>query len=65
MTESDPRTTAQSIIRLHGLRAQAVATERLNEARQARDAAGIERWQAVHVAVRELRSTAPQESARQ
>ncbi|MBN8908302.1 MAG: hypothetical protein J0H99_17075, partial [Rhodospirillales bacterium] len=53
MPGSDPQTTAQSIIRLHGLRAQAVATERLIEARLAGDTLALERWQAVHVALRE------------
>ncbi|MBN8874945.1 MAG: hypothetical protein J0H67_19065 [Rhodospirillales bacterium] len=62
MPGSDPQTTAQSIIRLHGLRAQAVATERLNEARLAGDTLALERWQAVHVALRELRNTAPAEA---
>jgi hypothetical protein len=58
MTEPDPRDTAQNMIRLHGLRAQAIATEHLMEHRQAGDAAGLERWQAVHAAICELRRSA-------
>lgn len=59
MTSADPRNTAQNMIRLHGLRAQAIAMEHLMEQRQAGDAAGLEHWQAVHAAICELRRTAP------
>ncbi|MDR3537331.1 MAG: hypothetical protein P4L71_12605 [Acetobacteraceae bacterium] len=59
MAAADPRDTAQTMIRLHGLRAQAIAMEHLMEQRQSGDATGIERWQAVHAAICELRRTAP------
>ena len=50
--------TALSMIRLHGLRAQAVALERAAELRQQRDVAGLDMWQQVHAAICELRRTA-------
>jgi len=63
MREQDVRRNAQetalSMIRLHGLRAQAVALERVAEMRQQGDAAGLDRWQQVHAAICELRRTAP------
>ncbi len=69
MREQDVRRDAQavasSMIRLHGLRAQAIALERLAELRQQGDVAGQDLWQQVHVAICELRQTAPAiESAR-
>jgi hypothetical protein len=54
----DVRETALSMIKLHGLRAQAIASERAAEMRQKGDIAGIDRWQQVHVAICELRQTA-------
>ncbi len=59
MAEANPRDTAQNMIRLHGLRAQAIAMEHLMELRQTGDAAALEHWQAVHAAICELRRTAP------
>lgn len=59
MATADPCDTAQSMIRLHGLRAQAIAMEHLMEQRQSGDATGLEHWQAVHAAICELRRTAP------
>ena len=53
------QTTALSMIRLHGLRAQAVALERAAELRQQGDVAGQDLWQQIHVAICELRRTAP------
>ncbi len=50
--------TALSMIRLHGLRAQAVALERAAELRQQRDVAGLDMWQQVYAAICELRRTA-------
>jgi hypothetical protein len=50
--------TARNMIRLHGLRAQAVAMERAAEMRQQGDVAGLDRWQSVHAAISELRRTA-------
>jgi hypothetical protein len=55
----DAQETALSMIRLHGLRAQAVALERAAELRQQRDVAGHDRWQQIHAAICELRRTAP------
>lgn len=55
----DAQETALSMIRLHGLRAQAVALERAAEMRQQGDVAGLDRWQQVHAAICELRRTAP------
>ena len=54
--------TAMKMIRLHGLRAQAIASERAAEKRQQGDQAGHAQWQQIHTAIRELRRTAPQES---
>ena len=55
----DARATALSMIRLYGLRAQAIASERAAEMRQKGDTVGLDRWQQVHVAICELRQTAP------
>ena len=49
--------TARMMLRLHGLRAQAIALERLAELRQQGDTAGMDRWQAVYGAICELRQT--------
>ena len=49
--------TARKMIRLHGLRAQAIALEHSAEMRQQGDAAGLDHWQAVHAAICELRTT--------
>ena len=51
--------TALSMIKLHGLRAQAVAQERAAELRQQGDTAGYDLWQQIHAAICELRRTAP------
>jgi len=55
----DAQATALSMIRMHGLRAQAVALERSAELRQQGDVAGFDLWQQVHAAIRELRQTSP------
>ena len=55
----DAQETALAMIRLHGLRAQAVAQERAAELRQQGDVAAYDRWQQVHAAICELRRTAP------
>jgi hypothetical protein len=55
----DAQETALSMIRLHGLRAQAVALERAAELRQQGDVAGQDRWQQIHAVICELRRTAP------
>ncbi|MEA2776218.1 MAG: hypothetical protein QOF90_1624 [Acetobacteraceae bacterium] len=59
MLESDSRDTAQNMIAVHGLRAQAVVRERIAEARNQGDTSGMERWQNVDAAISELRRTAP------
>jgi hypothetical protein len=59
MAETDPRYTAQNMIRLHGLQAQAIAMQHLTQQRQQANAAELERWQAVHAAICELRRTGP------
>ena len=48
--------TALNMIRLHGLRAQAIASERAAEMRQQGDAAGHDLWQQIHAAICELRN---------
>ena len=52
---SEANHTARIMIRAHGLRAQAIAMERLAESRQQGDAAGSDRWQEIHAAICELR----------
>jgi hypothetical protein len=54
----DAQETAMTMIRLHGLRAQAVALERAAELRQQGDVAGHDLWQQIHAAICELRRTA-------
>jgi hypothetical protein len=55
----DAQATALSMIRLHGLRAQAVALERAAELRQQGDVARYDLWRQIHTAICELRQTAP------
>jgi hypothetical protein len=55
----DAQATAISMIRLHGLRAQAAALERAAELRHQGDVAGLDLWQQIHAAICELRRTAP------
>ena len=55
MDQSDSKYTAQNIMAVHGLRAQAVVQERVAEARQQGDAAGVDRWQNIAAAIAELR----------
>jgi hypothetical protein len=57
--QRDAQETALSMIKLHGLRAQAIAMERAAELRQQGDVSGFDRWQQVHAAICELRRTAP------
>lgn len=56
----DSRETARQLIKRHGLRAQAIALERVQEMRVQGDSAGLDRWQAVYAAVCELRRSAGQ-----
>lgn len=56
----DTHETARQMIKRHGLRAQAVALERVQEMRVQGDAAGLDRWQAIFAAICELRRSAKQ-----
>ena len=60
----DVQATALSMIRMHGLRAQAVALERASESRQQGDVARHDLWQQIHAAICELRQTARPEHTR-
>jgi hypothetical protein len=51
------RDTAQQMIQLHGLRAPAMALERVAQMRASGDTAEHERWQAVHALICEFRRT--------
>jgi hypothetical protein len=62
MDESSALGTARDMIRLHGLRAQAVAMERIAEMRQQGDTRGIHVWEQTYAAIRELRRTAAEAS---
>ena len=55
MQSKDARETARNMIRLHGLKAQAIALEHVAETRQQGDSAGHDHWQRVHAAICELR----------
>jgi hypothetical protein len=55
--------TALKMVRLHGLRAQAIALERAAEMRQQGDVAGYDLWQQIQAAICELRQ-APASSQR-
>lgn len=55
MSQQNARDTAQMMLRLHGLRAQAIAQERTAEMRQQGDAAGFDHWQRVHAEICDLR----------
>jgi hypothetical protein len=57
--EPDDKQTAMSLISVHGVRAQAVVSERIQEARLEGDASGLARWQNVEAAISELRRTNP------
>jgi len=61
MSQYDARETARMMIRLHGLRAQAIAQERASEMRQQGDTSGLDHWQQIHAAICELRRTTPHE----
>ena len=55
---------ALKMLRLHGLRAQAIALQHAAEMRQQGEAAGLDQWQQIHAAICELRRTSPREAAR-
>ncbi|HUB10836.1 MAG TPA: hypothetical protein VMB34_02680 [Acetobacteraceae bacterium] len=58
MRHQDAKETAQMMLRLHGLRAQAIAQERAAEMRQQGDTQGLDHWQQIHTAICEMRQTA-------
>jgi hypothetical protein len=58
MTEISAVDIAQDMLRRHGLRAQAVAMERLAEMRRMGDPIGLHRWEQAYAAICELRRTA-------
>jgi len=51
MREADTVEIARRMVRLHGLRAQAIALEREKEVRLTGDSQALDRWQAVHAAI--------------
>ncbi|HEY4174227.1 MAG TPA: hypothetical protein VGM42_14455 [Rhodopila sp.] len=57
MMEPNSKTTATNLISVHGIRAQAVVSERMEEARLRNDASDVARWQNVETAIHELRRT--------
>lgn len=59
MPQPDSQRVALNLMTVHGLRAQAVAHEHLDEARTKGDTAELERWQNVEAAIAQLRRTAP------
>jgi predicted transposase YdaD len=61
MRHQDAKETAQMMLRLHGLRAQAIAQERAAEMRQQGDAKGLDHWQQIHMAICEMRQVARQQ----
>lgn len=65
MNEPGNKHTAQNLMAVHGLRAQAVVNERIAEARQQGDASAFERWQNVELAINELRRASPVRRAAQ
>jgi hypothetical protein len=60
----DAQDMALKMIRLHGLRAQAIALEHAAEMRQQGDVAGLDQWQQIYAAICELRRTSRHEAAR-
>ena len=55
--QRDAREIALSMIKVHGLRAQAIAMEHVSEMRQQGDLSGHDRWQQIRAAICELRQT--------
>jgi hypothetical protein len=56
----DTKEAARMLIKRHGLRAQAIALERVQEMRVQGDAAGLNRWQEIFAAICDLRRSAGQ-----
>ncbi len=57
MVQTDNKLTAQNLMATHGLRAQAVVHERMDEARLQGDASALAQWRDVQLAIGELRRT--------
>jgi hypothetical protein len=55
MPQQDSKDTARLMIKRHGLQAQAVALEHVQEMRLQGDTAGLDRWQSIYAAICELR----------
>lgn len=53
---------AQDMLRLHGLRAQAIAMERMTELRRQGDPVALHRWEQAYAAICELRRSAARKS---
>jgi hypothetical protein len=53
----DTMDAARAMIQRHGLKAQAVALERMQEMRVQGDTEGLDRWQSIYAAICELRRT--------
>jgi hypothetical protein len=51
----DNKSAAQNLMAVHGLRADAVVSERLEESRLGGDAGGLVRWQDIRAAISDLR----------
>jgi hypothetical protein len=60
MAQQDNKDTARLMIKRHGLQAQAVALEHVQEMRLQGDTAGLDRWQSIYAAICELRRSASQ-----
>lgn len=55
LQQHDTTAAARMLIKRHGLRAQAIALERVQEMRVQGDAEGLDRWQAIYAAICDLR----------
>lgn len=62
MRHQTAKETAEMMIRLHGLRAQAIAQKRATEMRQQGDTAGLDHWQQIHAAICDMRRSARREN---
>jgi hypothetical protein len=51
----DSKSAAQNLMVVHGLRADAVVSERIEESRLSGDAGGLARWQDIRAAISDLR----------
>ncbi|MGH7080533.1 MAG: hypothetical protein ACREFU_20840 [Acetobacteraceae bacterium] len=63
MDREEPVRVARTLINRHGIRAEAVAGERILEARLSGNAAELDLWQAVQLAIAEFKRTAPRNAA--